>query len=167
MKLVLVGLTLAATLGISLPGLPAKADSLVDPTSQLAKVYAKLDSAADRKDIDGCMASLSPNFMLLNLDGKVEDSTAQREHLLSVFAQFNQLEVTTRIDNCQYTDKTATVEITQHVKATLPADDGAKPVVMEGDINARELWTKDSAGWKIDLVQSLGGGQLTPDPSGG
>jgi hypothetical protein len=80
-----------------------------------------------------------------------------------MFSQFSQLDVTTKIEKCDYAGTTATVEITQHVKATSPSEDGSKATVMEGDLTARELWTKEPGGWKMDLAQALSGGQLTPD----
>jgi hypothetical protein len=164
MKSRLLFVCLATAFSAAIFSYPVRADAPTDPTAQLNRIYGMLDNAADRKDMDTCMASLSPNFMLLGLDGKVENSDGQKAHLTQVFNDFNQVDVTTRIDKCDYTDKTATVLISQHIKATIVPTEGAKPVVMEGDLTARQLWTDYPDGWKIDVTQSLTGGKLTPDP---
>ncbi len=155
--------SLAAAAAVSSIALPSVAHAASDPTNDLSAIYSKTDSAADRKDVDGCLAYHSQNFMELDSLGKVETTDQERARLQSLFDSVGEMDVSTRIDKCDYADKTATVLITQHIKMTVTSPDSGKLIPVSGDIQARELWTKDSSGWKMDVAQTLTTAQLTPD----
>ncbi len=145
--------------------LPTFASNAVDPSPQLAAIYSKADIALRNKDIDGCVAYHSPNFLALEPNGQVETTNQERTRLTKLFNTVTIIDVSTHIDKCDYADKTATVIVSQHIKAVVvdPVDQKAIPV--SGDDQARELWTKDQSGWQLDVVQTLVPAHLAPDQS--
>jgi len=163
MNRVSIGLAAASLLVLSLLTAPSTVRAAQDPTNDLAAIYAKTDAAIDRKDIANCLSYHTANFLALDADGTVETTDQQRAKLVKLFSSFDTIDVTTHIEKCDYADKSATVLITQHIKATVVDQDSGKTVPMSGDLEARELWIKDATGWHIDVIQTLQPAMLTPD----
>jgi hypothetical protein len=139
------------------------ASASVDPTPQLAAIYRITDVAADRKDVDGCVAYHSPKFMLVDSDGTIETTDQERARLSRQFSTVGPISLTTHIDQCDFADTTATVIISQHLSTTVTDPNTNKAINVSGNVRARELWTRDGTGWKMDVAQTLTQGRLTPD----
>jgi hypothetical protein len=163
MKPTLAHLTLVVALAATALSSSKIVLAAADPTSQLMAIYTKTDAALDRKDIDSAIAYHSPNFIALTGDGTVETTDQQKTRMMKLLDEVTTLDVTTRIDKCDFADKTATVIISQHITATITDPDTQKAVPMSGDDQARELWSKGASGWQLDVVQTLQAAHLTPD----
>jgi hypothetical protein len=163
MKTTFANVIFTASLAAGCLSVPVFANPSADPTSQLAAIYAKTDAALAKKDIDGSLAYHSPKFMALDTDGALQTNDQQKARLTKLFSTVSSLDVTTHIEKCDYADKTATVIITQHIKAQVIDPDSSKAIPVSGDDEARELWSKEGANWQLDVVQTLQGAHLTPD----
>jgi|GEM_PF-6680486 regulator of extracellular matrix RemA (YlzA/DUF370 family) len=154
---------ISACLAAACLTVPVRASTTPDPTSQLAAIYAKTDAALDKKNADASTAFHSANFLVLDSNGVVQTADQQKARLIKMFASVTSLDITTRIIKCDYAEKTATVIISQHVRASVVDPDTSKAVWVSGDDQARELWTKGPTGWQIDVAQTLQPMHLTPE----
>ena len=114
--------------------------------------YNQINAAFIRKDIKGATALFTPDYMLINPEGKKQTLAEFREHYDNLFTRFN-IKLTSNKATIKNIDVNASgidVAIEQKTEGTIA---GFNKIVINQ--TSRDLWLKTPQGWRLKQSKVL------------
>lgn len=128
----------------------AEINAKVQPVIQTN--YNQINAAFIRKDIRGATALFTPDYMLINPEGKKQTLAEFREHYDNLFTRFN-IKLTSNKATIKNIDVNASgidVAIEQKTEGTIA---GFNKIVINQ--TSRDLWLKTPQGWRLKQSKVL------------
>lgn len=121
--------------------------------------HAQEEAAVSQKDINGAMASCSPDYVTTEPGGRTENYAQARQSMIDLFQTTSNMKETNVIQDIHLMGATAIVTVKNHVEATLPISNPltGRPITRAQDHLDMETWVKGQQGWlltKSDILQS-------------
>src|ERR1043166_5331324 len=98
---------------------PASADATSDARSAIAALHAASHAAIVKKNADGAVASLAPEFVHTNEKGKRIDAAGFKKTLQALFQVMTSYQGKSTIAELTLNGDTAEAKVTTHVQATM------------------------------------------------
>jgi hypothetical protein len=125
----------------------ARADSTADVQKNLQQIYNKRDAAREKKDIQGSLSALTPNFVFVSTDGQKGDAKLLKQKLSPLFAFMQSVKSKSDIQKLALKGKEATATVKQHLDMLVVDPQTQQPRKFSLDATSEDLWTKTPSGW--------------------
>jgi hypothetical protein len=125
----------------------ARADSAADVKKNLQQIYNKRDAAREKKDIQGSLSALAPNFVFVAKDGQKGDIKLLKRRLTPLFTFMQSVKSKSDIQKLALKGKEATATVKQHLDMLVVDPQTQQPRKFSLDATSEDLWTKTASGW--------------------
>lgn len=125
----------------------AYADVSADARKTIQGLYDKRDSAAQKKDIQGTLAALSPDFVFVAKDGQKGDAKLLKRRLTPLFTLMQSVKSKSGIQKFALKGKEATATVKQHLEMLVVNPQTQVPQKFVADATSEDIWTKTGSGW--------------------
>jgi hypothetical protein len=125
----------------------ARSDASSDVKKALQTVYAKRDSAIEKKDIQGSLSMIAPDFIFVAKDGQKGDARVVKQRLTPLLALVQSVKSRSLIQRFVLKGKQATVLLKQHLEMMLVNPETQAPQKFAADATSEDLWVKSGSRW--------------------
>lgn len=125
----------------------ARADAASDARKAIQAVYAKRDAAEQKKDIDGSLSALTPDFVFVAKDGQKGDAKLLKRRLTPLVTLMQSVKSKSEITKFALKGKQATATVKAHLEMLVVDPQTQVPQKLVADATSEDLWTKTTAGW--------------------
>ena len=163
----------AAAAGLLLVGggLPssARADATSDARRALQTLYDKTNVAAAKKDLNGVLAYMAPDFVATGEKGEKRTVADLRAQLSQIFPLLQSWRGGSRIQQVTIKGNAATVLVKENVRMVMVNPQTRQKAVLDSMGTSRDVWVKQGSGWRMKQSQTLSSKALLngkPAPGG-
>lgn len=141
---------------------PTMADTPAQARSQIQAIYNKQNAAAARKDVNGVLSNLAPNFQAISKNGQKLDVARQRQALTQAFAMAQSVHGTTVIQKLRLQGNKAIVTVKDNSSLVFvnPNAPNARPAKFSAEEVAEDTWVKTGNRWLQERSVALSEKQL-------
>lgn len=125
----------------------ARADAAADARKSIQAIYVKRDAAEHKKDINGSLISLAPNFVYVTKDGQKGDAGLLKRQVAPVIQFMQSVNAKSEITKFTIKGKEATAIVKSHLEMLVLDPQTQAPQKIVGDVTSEDLWTKTGSGW--------------------
>ncbi len=133
----------------------ARADAAADARKSITAVYAKRDAAAQKKDIEGSLSALAPDFVFVAKDGQKGDAKLLKRRLTPLLSLVQSLKSRTAITKFALKENQATATAKSHVEMLVLNPQTQVPQRLAADGTSEDVWTKTGSGWLQKRMKTL------------
>src|SRR5258708_7164158 len=141
---------LLAAAWILAPGctvLAAHADTATDARKTIQAVYTKRDAAEQKKDIDGSLSALAPDFVFVAKDGQKGDAKLLKRRLTPLISLMQSVKSKSEITRFALKGKNVTATVKSHIEMLVLNPQTQVPQKLVADGTSEDLWIKTGSGW--------------------
>ena len=125
----------------------ARADAAADARKSIQAIYAKRDAAEHKKDVNGSLISLGPNFVYVTKDGQKGDAALLKRQIAPVIQFMQSVDAKSEITKFSIKGKEATAIVKAHLEMLVLDPQTQAPQKIVGVVTSEDLWTKTDSGW--------------------
>ncbi len=125
----------------------AHADAAADARRAIQAVYTKRDAAEQKKDIDGSLSALAPDFVYVAKDGQKGDAKLLKRRLTPLISLMQSVKSKSVITKFALKGKVAAATVKSHVEMLVVNPQTQVPQKVVADATSEDLWTKTGSGW--------------------
>ena len=146
----------------------AKADAVSDARKQIEAAYQRENAAAMRKDVNGILANLAPDYETTNMQGIKAGREQMKQMLPQLFAMARSVKAATKVKSVKLKGNEATAQVAEHAEMVMvnpKTHQTAKLVIEE---QSETVWAKGPKGWLKKRSRTLSSKQTVngkPAPS--
>ena len=126
---------------------PAAAQSAAAARNAIQQAYNKRDVAAGKKDIQGSLSTVAPDFVFVTKDGQKGDVKLLKRRLTPLFSLMQSVKSHTEIQKLTVKGSTATAIVKQHLEMLVVNPQTQIPQKFIADATSEDIWSKAGAGW--------------------
>jgi hypothetical protein len=136
-------------------GYAAHADAASDARKTITALYMKRDAAEQKKDIQGSLSALAPNFVFITKDGQKGDAKLLKRRISPVFALMQNVKAKSQIQKFAVKGKNATLTVKQHIEMLIVNTQSQAPQKFAADETSEDLWTRGASGWLQTRMKTI------------
>ena len=125
----------------------ARADASADAKKTIAAIYAKRDAAEQKKDIDGSMSAVTPDFVYVTKDGQKGDAATLKRQMTPLVSFMQSIKSKSAITKFVLKGKEAVATVKSHLEMLVMNPQTQAPQKVIADGLSEDLWTKTGKGW--------------------
>ncbi len=147
----------------------ARADATSDARRALQTLYDKTNAAAARKDANGVLAYMTPDFVATGVKGEKRTVADLRAQLTQIFPLLQSWRGGSRIQQVTLKGGAATVVVKENVRMVLVNPQTKQKAVLDSMGTSRDVWVKSGGGWRMKQSRNLSSKALLngkPAPGG-
>ena len=137
---------LIVSLGLAAPA-GARADATADARKAIQAAYTKRDAAEARKDMEGSMSSMAPDFVFISKEGQKGDMALLKRRMAPAFAMMQSVKSRSQVQSVSVKGKEATASVKSHMEMLILNPQTQVPQKIVVDATSVDLWTKTASGW--------------------
>jgi ketosteroid isomerase-like protein len=143
-KILFIMISMSFFVGVSLP---AHADNHSKDRAFIQYAIRKMDAAVAKKDVDGCIAFVHPDYVQINLAGHeiAHGKKEIRQRIAKIFAHVTSIVGHTAITNITFSKAGATV--TDITEGEIKMSVNGHERVIKNRSTFRAFWVKSGNGW--------------------
>jgi hypothetical protein len=142
--LLFLGLMLSSAAG------PSRADN--GPAKTLQALYDREDASAAKKDLNGTLAYVSPDFKGVTEKGETITYDETRQQMTQLFGMAKTVRGTTKVTACKVSGSKATAAVNSSI--TIVVSQGQDMTLVDTSTSS-DTWTKTKAGWRLTFSRVL------------
>ena len=125
----------------------AQADTAADARKMIQAVYTKRDAAEQKKDLEGSLSSLAPDFVFEAKDGQRGDAKLLKRRLTPLIMLMQSVKSKSEITKFAFKGKDAKATVKAHLEMLVLNPQTQVPQRVVADATSEDLWTKTATGW--------------------
>ncbi len=125
----------------------AEAESAAGVKRLVQAAYARRDSAAQNKDLNGSLATVTPDFVFISRDGQKGDSKLLKRRLTPLFAMVQSLKAKSELLKFAVRRGQADATVKQHLEMYVINPQTQTPQKYVVDAISEDLWIRTRSGW--------------------
>jgi len=129
--------------------------SAADPRSQIQQAYARSSKAMGLKFVDGVLSIRSPQFRLIDPDGKLRDSQIERSRLEQLLMPAIRVEESSQI--IQFRQQGPKAHCRVHYLTVLQRLDPTsnRPVTLKVETDCEDDWAQAGSDWLLETSRVI------------
>jgi hypothetical protein len=141
---------------------PAMADTPAQARSAIQALYNKQNAAAAKKDVNGVLVNMAPDFQAVSKDGRKITAAQQRQALTQLFSMAQSIHATSAIQKFRLQGNRATVTVKENGTFLVvnPNAAAAKPARFTVEDVSEDTWVKKGNRWLNERSVTLAEKQL-------
>lgn len=146
----------AAALLLSAGPATVRADATSDARRALQALYDNTNTAAAKKNLNGVLAYMTPDFVATDRKGNKRTAAQLRSELMQIFPLLQSWRGTSRIQRITLKGGAlATVVVKENARMVMTNPLTKQTSVVDSTGTSRDIWVKQGGGWRMKQSQTL------------